>query len=263
MATSGSFPTGNLIESASSFFGHASVSATPKTANEQAKAKQQRAMAHRLAQLHAALGDPASPLVLPSTTSQAAQQESPASSRLTRSLSLAGMISGLVGAGMTAWLILQQVSTGYPLPDAPAAPAVITVTQPSAMPVAAATPATMPAEAEIPAEQQIDDLLTAWRNAWAARDTASYLGVYSQHFVPANGSSREEWVAARSKKLAPGPQIILGIREIQIERLDNDNFRASFLQDYVAGHYREIGTLKTLLLVREDDSWRIAREEQR
>lgn len=262
MATSGTFPTGNLVESASSFFGHASVSATPtaKMANEQPKARQQRAMAHRLAQLHAALGDPASPLVLPSTTSQAAQQENPATSRLTRSLSLAGIISGLVGAGLTAWLILQQVSTGYPLPDVPAA---MTVTPPSAIPVAAAIPVTMTAETEIPAEQQIDALLTAWRNAWAARDTASYLGAYSQHFVPADGSSREQWVAARSKKLAPGPQIILGIREIQIERLDNDHFRASFLQDYVAGHYREIGTLKTLLLVRENDNWRIAREEQR
>lgn len=260
MATSGALPTGNLIESASSFFGHASVSATPKTANDQARKKQERAMAQRLAQLHAALGDPASPLVSPSTTSQAAQQENPATSRLTRRLSLAGIISGLVGAGLTAWLIVHQVSTSQPLADAPAA---MPVAPPQAIPVAAAAPVAISAETEIPAEQQINDLLTAWRNAWAARDTASYLGAYSQHFLPADGSSREQWAAARSKKLAPGPQIILGIREIRIERLDSEHFRASFLQDYVAGNYREIGRLKTLHLVRENDNWRIAREEQR
>ena len=255
MAISGYLPTDNLIESAAALLAsHSSV-----TGRNTDQTKLQRAMACRLEQLQAALGEPAAPASPPSkseTTTPAVDSGRPAGSG---KLWLAGLVSAMVGAGLTAWLTAQLAPLVEQRPVAPEISAAAPVTPILAAPGATPLPASQPAINE---PQEIAELLEAWRAAWATRDAASYLSFYSSEFSPADGGSREQWAAARRKKLAPGPQITLDIQKLHIERIDDRKFVATFRQDYAAGNYRETGTAKTLLVIREGENWRIAGERQ-
>ena len=67
-------------------------------------------------------------------------------------------------------------------------------------------------------------------------------------------------MAARTSKLSAGAPIAIQIRELGIERINADQFKATFLQDYSSGSYREMARTKTLLITRENDEWKIIRE---
>ena len=251
VAISATLTTGNLIELASAHF----AQATP-SARDGGKARQQQAMAVRLAQLQAALGESASPGDQP-PTSQPAIDHGQGPRRHHRWA--AGLVSALAGAGLTAWLTAGFAPPTPPLsgqPEITASPTVNSISgnEPPLV-VASAPPA-------ITEQQKIADTLEAWRTAWAARDADSYLGFYSAAFLPADGNSREQWAAMRRKKLGPGPQISLAIGQLRIVRLDDRQLIATFRQDYAAGNYRESGTAKTLQFVRDGDAWRIVSERQ-
>ena len=124
---------------------------------------------------------------------------------------------------------------------------------------AAALLAAKPAISE---QKRVSDLLESWRSAWAQRDVAAYLDFYSPDFAPADGSPRDAWVAARTKKLSAGAPITLQMNQLALEQVDGDHFKATFLQDYAAGSYRETARPKTLLIARQNGNWRITREWQ-
>jgi hypothetical protein len=254
VATLSTLPAGSIIESANAFFG----SSTPNTARRPESTesnKQQRAMARRLEQLHNALGESE---VAPAKT--ASVKNSPVAvesvkSFGTGSLIITAMISALFGATMM-WLGAPQGESRAipaPLPLVVAAPQAATATP--SEPVLAA-----PATTEISDKTRVGELLDTWRNAWAQRDIARYLSAYGQDFAPNDGSSRDTWVAARTKKLSAGAPIDIQIRELGIERLNADQFKATFLQDYASGSYREMARTKVLLINRENGEWKITKE---
>lgn len=108
---------------------------------------------------------------------------------------------------------------------------------------------------------QVETAVEAWRAAWMARDMTAYLDAYSGRFVPANGSSRADWLASRYRNVGGRPNIEVGIRALAIELVGEDRARARFLQDYASGHIRETGQPKTLDLVLENQGrWRIVGE---
>ena len=212
-------------------------------------------MARRLEQLHAALGD-AEAAPLPATViKKQVATDNAGNSFGTGTLIITAMISALLGAGMM-WLAtsgtpapVNQTFSVKPLP----APPVATVT-----PLEATLPS--PASTEISDKAKVGDMLENWRNAWASRDVAAYLSAYGQQFAPADGKSRDTWVAARTSKLSAGAPIAIQIRELGIERINADQFKATFQQDYSSGSYREMARTKTLLITRENDEWKIIRE---
>ena len=212
-------------------------------------------MARRLEQLHTALGEPeASPAIAADIKKRPAAiaSEKPFG---TGSLITTAMISALFGAGLM-WLSLPHGPT-----PGTRAPAVLSLPAP---PVAApAIPeAALPASATtvISDKARVGELLEAWRNAWAQRDIAAYLNAYSQQFTAVDGSPRDTWVAARTKKLSAGAPIDIQVRELGIERLNADQFKATFLQDYASGSYREMARTKVLLISRENGEWKITKE---
>lgn len=105
-------------------------------------------------------------------------------------------------------------------------------------------------------------LVERWRQAWSGRDAQAYLACYSPDFVSADGQARPRWEVARRKILARRTDIRVTVKALRLERLGADQIKASFLQDYVAGSYREQARAKTLLLVRRGSDWVIAGEQQ-
>jgi ketosteroid isomerase-like protein len=207
---------------------------------------QERAMAKRLAQLQAALGDDASMRTSPAPE---AATMAPSSGFGLPSIMVTGMSALLLGAGIS-WLLLSPTGTIQAAPQAPTAIAVVK-SQPTPL-----------VEARETDKMQIEGLLENWRQAWQARDVTNYLAAYGKAFKPADGTSREAWISARTKKLTTTAAIEVELGRIALERIEQDLFRVSFQQSYASGNYRETNRSKTLLIVREDGNWKIVSEQQ-
>ena len=256
MTTSSVFPASGIIEAASSQLGssHTRFAQKPGTGHaNRADDRHERAMARRLQQLQAALGNNENIAPMPETAQPVAASRS-RNAVGTGALALSCALSALLGAG-AMWL-----STDSDLGAKATAPITVAAAVSSTAPQAPQMAPAVPAEPEVSDTTRINDLLEAWRNAWSQRDIAGYLNAYSQQFSPADGSSRDAWVAARTKKLAAGAPIDIQIKRLSIKRIDADQFKASFLQDYASGSYRETARTKTLLMVREGNAWKIRQE---
>ncbi|MBU1235556.1 MAG: hypothetical protein KJ634_00715 [Gammaproteobacteria bacterium] len=184
---------------------------------------------------------------------------------------IAALLSAALGAG-AMWLAVGA----KPLPAAPqtevaSAPSVAPVAVPvQAAPVAEFAPApTIVSEpaSTVPValpsdDDQVHELIDDWRLAWADRDVEAYLACYSPDFTPANGQTRDAWVEARRENITTRRYIVVKTNDLKLERLDARRMKASFLQDYESGRYRETAQPKTLLLVRGEAGWEIAGEWQ-
>lgn len=261
MANASALPASSLIESASTLFGNGLPDSGPSQEtrhrpNLSFNARQEQAMARRLEQIQSALGaqETSSNLSLaPAPTVEVAQSRRQFSAR---SLVVASLLSGVTGASLT-WLTTNQ--DGPPLQPAVQESRLSAPAATAPAPVATAIIAPAP---EITDEQQVRKLLDSWRNAWAKSDVQTYLDSYSSNFIPADGSTRDVWAATRTKRLSSGKYIDVQVNELNIERIDDQTFRASFLQDYASGTYRENSRPKTMLLTREGKEWKIIEERQ-
>jgi hypothetical protein len=213
------------------------------------------ALAKRLEQLRTAMGEDA-----PAEKTPAAPTASPASAPgrtfAAGTLAATALLSALAGAGLM-WLARANDTPApakqtKPISIAPAA----TVPPPIAIPVAAAP---TPIDST---EDEVRKRLESWRQAWASRESEAYLRHYSPDFIPADGQKHADWAAARRKNLASRSDIDVQVRELRIEKIDDERLKASFLQDYASGNYREKAQEKTLLFVRRGSDWLIAGEWQ-
>lgn len=248
MATAHSLSADALIETV------IDIKRAERSGNSHSRASE-AAMARRLAQLQAALGEQppsASPAPFPGANiRQATPSKTP--------LVLSHIAALGVGALLALWLN-GPVSISAPTqPPSEAKPLASPAPLPSENALTAvAAPSVMPAE--ISDEQAVDTLISQWQAAWQSRDIPTYLAAYGEAFLPADGATREAWVAVRRKKLSSGAPITLAINDVQLERRGADRFEARFRQDYAAGTYRESGRSKTLLIAREGGAWKIIGE---
>ncbi len=195
-------------------------------------------------------------------------------------------LSALAGAGLVLAVLALQVrplaqhETALPANPQAAAPALAVaervrdvtfdasaaqVQSPApAMPISvtsvAAEPATAAQAVVLADTRQAGEAITAWARAWSERDVNRYLGFYAGEFIPDRGQSRSAWEAQRRKRLRAPSAISVIIHDLRLEPLTADRMIARFTQDYAADSYRETGTLKMLVLVREPAGWRIAVE---
>lgn len=235
MANAHTLTPSNIMESALLRRGN---SARPGLGHE-------REMAKRLAQLQAALGDDAR--TSPPHAAEATPPR-PSTGFGLPSIVMTGLSALLLGAGL-AWLLLSPAEAVHAVPQAPST--AVVKSQPTALLKAR--------EADI---MRIEGLLENWRQAWRARDVTTYLAAYGKAFKPADGTSREAWVSARTKKLSSAAAIEVELSGIAMERIEQDLFRVSFQQNYASGNYRETNRSKTLLIVREEGDWKIVSEQQ-
>lgn len=164
-------------------------------------------------------------------------------------------LSALLGAA-AMWFAL-SVSNRWTEPPA----SKTTIPPPAALPEAARI---VPAkQLEAAAERsQVLNMLELWRQSWSNRAVDSYFGFYSAHFVPADGTSRSAWAEGRRKNLLGKAKIDVQIDQVRIEAAGDRQVKVQLLQSYASGAYKEIRQPKTLLLIHEDNTWRIAGEWQ-
>lgn len=241
MPTAHAFASSNAIEAA--LLGSARPHAGPAIGHEQA-------MARRLAQLQTALGND-----LPPTAPAAAPE---------RAFGLTSIVIFSLGTALLAaaviWLTLPPSDNTW---QTGMQPTLATTAQTSLQ--IESLPAPLPlatASAREADQASMEELLESWRQAWQAKDIPAYLAAYGAAFRPVDGSSRETWVSARTKKLSTNAAIEVLLSDITLERIEDNLFRVSFLQSYASGNYRESSRSKTLLIVRENGHWKIISEQQ-
>lgn len=241
------------------------------------------AMAQRLAQLHAALGEKVEPVLGEATPAPPPD----AGTRLPRprrghsnaSLIACCLLSAAASTGLTAWwyeaqpalvpIAAPSQSTSLRLPSklppeatispaVPASPTENSAAQAQATETRAAPVVTPPIADDGPVRAAAE----RWREAWSRRDVAAYLASYSQDFVPADGQTRDKWADARRRNLLSRTDITVRISQLDAMPLGTHRYRLVFLQDYHSGSFEERSQPKTLLMVREGKDWRIAGEWQ-
>jgi outer membrane protein, adhesin transport system len=140
--------------------------------------------------------------------------------------------------------------------DAEADMAPVVVGTPSApVPAVVRTP---PATTAPSNEQDLRAFLASWRDAWAARDVATYLKHYHPDFHgPA--SSAAEWRSARQRVISRAGQIELQLGVPEIRREGDNRAWLTFEQRYKAQGHNDSG-IKQLQLRRIDGKWLIEQE---
>ena len=150
-----------------------------------------------------------------------------------------------------------------PAATAPA-PAAVPVAAPAAQPVAA--PAGKPA-ADTPASgsdaaspaADIQRTVDAWAAAWARKDVKAYLAHYAGDFEVPGGKPRSAWEEERRARIDKPGTIEVRVDNIQIRAEGEDRANVTFQQYYRAPGLKSSAP-KTLVLVRRDGRWQIARE---
>ena len=267
-----------LIESAMGRAAH-SASVSPESVSSlesrlASRREQDREMHKRLKRLQKALEEqaPRAPVTEtfkaappPAAWSAAtsAQLLRPEPGFTTSTLAITALLSVLIGAvGMRLAMTPVEAPLAKPLHQAKVAPRIAPLASAALTAPAPATTSTAAAAAVLDDESQAHAFIERWRQAWEARDVEAYLGSYSPSFAPANGQSVADWREARRKNLTARPDIRVTMQALQLEAQAGGHIKASFLQDYASGTYRESARPKTLLLTRTGNGLQIAGEWQ-
>lgn len=152
-------------------------------------------------------------------------------------------------------------SASQPAPS-PSQPAVSNpAAQPSApAPTPAAQPSTKPASpaAATSDTAALERLVSAWAQAWSAKDVEAYLATYSPQFDPQGAQTLNAWKQDRRARIVGKSSIHVGVSDLQI-KLDGDRASARFRQTYKADRLN-VSSRKTLDLQRTASGWLIVRE---
>lgn len=105
----------------------------------------------------------------------------------------------------------------------------------------------------------IQRTVDAWAAAWARKDVKAYLAHYAGDFEVPGGKSRSAWEAERRARIDKPGTIDVRVDNIRIKADGDDRASVTFQQYYRAPGLKSSAP-KTLLLVRRDGRWLIARE---
>jgi tetratricopeptide (TPR) repeat protein len=155
---------------------------------------------------------------------------------------------------------LPKVASTEPIKTAAAQPAVPAKLDPKVEP-AKATPATSTkpvVAASGTAGSDPKATVTAWAKAWAAKDTATYLGFYAPDFETPAGMTRAAWETQRKERIEPKKSISVEVKIIK-SSIQGNVATVVFRQIYRADAVKSDNT-KTLRLARTGDRWLITAE---
>lgn len=101
--------------------------------------------------------------------------------------------------------------------------------------------------------------IDAWPGAWNRKDFASYLGSYSDKFVPPQGMTRVAWEALRKKRLSKPGSLTTAISHIKPLACSGGTADVAFTQTYGSDDYCDV-VEKTLSMALVKGAWKITRE---
>jgi len=99
----------------------------------------------------------------------------------------------------------------------------------------------------------------AWLQAWQSQDLNAYFQRYHSGFEPRYQDTVADWRQNRQRVIGNAVEIALELSDYQVIEAGADEVEVQFWLAYESGSYQD-RTLKKLVLVREDNTWRILEE---
>ena len=107
--------------------------------------------------------------------------------------------------------------------------------------------------------KELRRVVEAWKKAWEHKDLAAYMSFYDSGFQ-SRGMDFKAWKKHREKLNQKHRSIAVGISNLKVEQASAVMASVSFTQKYEADDYEDEG-LKSLLLVKRGEDWKIKEEE--
>jgi tetratricopeptide (TPR) repeat protein len=149
--------------------------------------------------------------------------------------------------------------TPAPTPAPAPAPAPVSskpVATPGAPVAAPAKVEPMPAESD--ARKTVESAVTAWAQAWSAKDMTNYLSAYSADFDPPGKQSRSVWEQDRKDRITGKTHISVKLSELNVKVNGNEavvKFRQAYKADSLS-----VSSRKTLVMQKTGNQWLISKE---
>jgi len=105
--------------------------------------------------------------------------------------------------------------------------------------------------------ESIPAMVAGWLKAWSSKDLKRYGSYYHRGFV-SQGMNKRQWLAHKARLNKKYRSISVSASDLRIDQ-GRDRSTVSFIQNYRSNVYRALG-IKTLILRREGDRWKIFRE---
>jgi energy-coupling factor transporter ATP-binding protein EcfA2 len=127
------------------------------------------------------------------------------------------------------------------------------------------TPVTPPQEFQISKPSLstvVQTDLQTWIDAWQTKDVTTYVAAYTHDFSPNNGSSRQQWVNKRSRRILEANSIELSFDDIEITTHTQSHLTVRLWLKYASPSYKD-ETLKELIMVLQNGDWLIRSEKNK
>jgi len=111
------------------------------------------------------------------------------------------------------------------------------------------------------ASAEIKSFIEAWRKAWEKKDLKAYISCYDAGFS-SRGMDLNEWRKHREGLNQQHQTLAIELKDIKIRESSGDAATVTFIQDYRADDYRDLG-FKNILLTKRGAHWKIKKEEWR
>jgi murein L,D-transpeptidase YafK len=158
-------------------------------------------------------------------------------------------------------LFLQQNSSQWKIVgeyfDTPEERPVIAVMK-RTVPEAKAAPAKKPVST---ASSEIRAFIESWRKAWEKKDLKTYIACYDPGFS-SRGMDLQDWRKHREGLNEQHQSLAIELKDMKIRESSGDTATVTFIQDYRADEYRDLG-LKNILLTKRGAHWKIKKEDWR
>lgn len=106
-------------------------------------------------------------------------------------------------------------------------------------------------------KEEVENTVRQWADTWEDGDIDKYGEFYAESFS-SRGADKTKWLQSKSRKFRKQGNITVGIEDLNITT-QGDRAVVSFTQRYNSETYSDAG-VKTLIMIREGDSWKIEAE---
>lgn len=106
-------------------------------------------------------------------------------------------------------------------------------------------------------KNNIEEMIAGWLKAWTTKNIENFGACYAEQFR-SDGMNRRQWIDHKDRLNKKYSYIDVKIENLKIQKAEKKSV-ATFLQTYESPGHRAVGT-KELILVRENERWKILRE---
>jgi len=105
---------------------------------------------------------------------------------------------------------------------------------------------------------EVEDFIYSWKDAWEKEDLNKYILCYDKGFQ-SRGMDLAAWEEHRKDLNEKYSSLTIEINNLKIKRISDNSAKVTFIQNYMADSYKDVGN-KELVLIKDKD-WKIKEEE--